>query len=142
MRSRFDGSAAPAARVPFLGTTLVVLSLLTAPALAEWSGGIEGGAVSRGGESATRLRVRLDESTRPLTQSLYAEWLSYADGNGYRAGYVPLVGAAAQVGLIVLHHDTTLHVIYAQVAAKGGLLALLLAGAALGWFRKGSHVVH
>lgn len=70
-------------------TALAALSLLSAPALADWTGGIEGGTVSRGGENATRLRVRLEETARPLTQSLYAEWLSYADGSGYRAGYVP-----------------------------------------------------
>ena len=62
---------------------------------------------------------------------------------GHRAGYVPLVGALAQVAFVFLLHNTTLQVIYAQFAAKGGLLALLLLSAALGWFTKGrsKHVV-
>ena len=38
----------------------------------------------------------------------------------HRAGYLPLLGAVAQVGLILALHSTTLEVIYAQYAAKGG----------------------
>lgn len=60
----------------------------------------------------------------------------------HRAGYLPLVGAAGQIALVLTLHDTSLQVIYAQIAAKGGLLALLLAAAALGWLSKGEkHVV-
>ncbi|MFK7859425.1 MAG: DUF481 domain-containing protein [Granulosicoccus sp.] len=60
------------------------------PAAAEWTGGIEGGTVVRDTGNATRLRLVLRNSTRPLSQYLYAEWLnSGSERNSYSVGYNP-----------------------------------------------------
>lgn len=60
----------------------------------------------------------------------------------FRAGILPLAGALAQVALVLFVHDTAVHIIVAQAVAKGGLLALLLVAAGLGWFSQGgNHVV-
>ena len=71
------------------GTFAALVAALSTAAGAEWSGGVEGGTVVSGGESATRIRGRLDEDSRPLTHALYADWLNYGGGSGYRVGYVP-----------------------------------------------------
>ena len=76
-------------RQPVRALVVVLASLCPAVANAEWNGGVEGGTVVSDGESATRIRGRLDEDSRPLTHSLYADWLNYGGGNGYRVGYVP-----------------------------------------------------
>lgn len=73
---------------------LLCLSLalaLTIPTLvsADWDGGITGGTVIRDGSSATRLRLSLVQDERPLTHALYAEWIDYTEGSGYRLGYLP-----------------------------------------------------
>lgn len=60
----------------------------------------------------------------------------------HRAGYLPLLGAFAQIIAILFLHDSTLQVIYAQIAAKGSLFILLLLGAYFCWFTKGNkHVI-
>jgi O-antigen/teichoic acid export membrane protein len=60
----------------------------------------------------------------------------------HRAGYLPLVGAFLQVGLIIIFHGSSLQVIWAQMAAQAILLTLLLTGAYSGWLEKGPvHVV-
>ena len=55
-----------------------------------WDGGLEGGAVIRDGKNATRLRLKLFNSNRPLSQSIHVDWIRDEDGeNSYEAGYVP-----------------------------------------------------
>jgi len=83
LRSR----ATPRVRLS-LAVGLLVASGAT-PVAAEWDLGIEGGTVIRDGSNATSLRLRATNDRRPLTQSVYAEWLRYSGGNGYRAGYLP-----------------------------------------------------
>lgn len=67
----------------------LLLSVAT-PATAEWSGGIEGGAVVRDGDNATRLRLKLSNNDRPLNHTIYADWYRTDNGdNSYEAGYIP-----------------------------------------------------
>ena len=75
----------------FLPPFVVVVSLALAsfPVAADWSGGVEGGTVVRDGGNASRLRLTLRNDARPFSQSLYADWLRYDDGSGYRVGYLP-----------------------------------------------------
>ena len=73
----------------FLSIAVVACSLASPGVFAEWRGGIEGGTVVRDGGNATRLGLRLANDERPLTHSLYADWLNYERGNGYRVGYLP-----------------------------------------------------
>ncbi|MCA9837259.1 MAG: hypothetical protein KC422_10090 [Trueperaceae bacterium] len=54
----------------------------------------------------------------------------------HKAGYWPLFAALIQVSLILGFHSTSLDIIWMQMLAKGGLLALLLMGASVGWFNK------
>jgi len=75
----------PAAAV-LIGTALAAAA---SPAVADWTGGIEGGTVVRDGGNAVRLRLGLVNDDRPLSHNLYAEWLRYDDDNGYRVGYLP-----------------------------------------------------
>ena len=85
-------SPLPFARRPALAVAFATAlsgALVAPPLAAEWDGGVQGGAVVRDGESATRLRARLSNDARPLTHSLYAEWVNYRRGNGYRVGYTP-----------------------------------------------------
>jgi len=73
-----------------LAGALAGAAVLVAPPLAaDWRFGAEGGAVVRDGDSATRLRLTLDNADRPLTHSLYAEAVFYSEGNGTRVGYRP-----------------------------------------------------
>lgn len=72
------------------GITLASVMLISMPAaLAEWDGDIEGGTVLRDGNSASRLRLSLNNDARPFTQSIQADWIRYRNGNGYRLGYLP-----------------------------------------------------
>lgn len=57
----------------------------------------------------------------------------------HRAGYLPLLGAGAQVVLLLLFHDSVLGTIWIQLWAKGGLLLLLVAAAAFGLLGPASH---
>lgn len=64
------------------------------PVIAEWSGGIEGGAVQQENGTATRLRLKLYNHARPLTHDLYIDWTRGNSGSGggndsYDAGYIP-----------------------------------------------------
>lgn len=59
-------------------------------ALAEWTGGVEGGTVLRDSNTASRLRLTLRNNERPLTHYLYAEWLRFDGvGNDLSIGYNP-----------------------------------------------------
>jgi len=63
------------------------------------------------------------------------------------AGYLPLLGAAAQVVLIAIYHSSGFELIVMQMIAKGGLLIVLSLAACFGLFRlkafsqEDSHVV-
>ena len=67
------------------------LALATATsALAEWTGGIEGGTVVRDSGNATALRLALRNNERPLSHYVFAEWLRGSAGeNSYSVGYNP-----------------------------------------------------
>lgn len=59
-------------------------------ALAEWTGGVEGGTVLRDSNTASRLRLTLRNNERPLSHYLYAEWLRFdGAGNDLAIGYNP-----------------------------------------------------
>ena len=59
-------------------------------AMAQWSGGIEGGQVLRDDGTATRLRLRANNSSRPLSHFIYADWIrADTGGNIYEVGYRP-----------------------------------------------------
>jgi len=59
------------------------------PAHAEWTGGVEGGAVVQDGKTSNRLRLKLQNNSRPLSHYIYAEYLQSDDNNSYEAGYRP-----------------------------------------------------
>ncbi len=73
--------------------TLVVVGILAciAPsqALAEWDGGISGGAVIRDGVQSNRLRLSLTNQTRPLSHNIYADYIFGAGQDAYEIGYRP-----------------------------------------------------
>ena len=59
-------------------------------ALAEWDGGIEGGSTISDSGSSTRLRLKLTNLDRPLSQYIYADWIRSDSGqNSYEVGYKP-----------------------------------------------------
>ena len=59
-------------------------------AMAQWSGGIEGGQVLRDDGTATRLRLRANNSSRPLSHFIYADWIrADTGGNIFEVGYRP-----------------------------------------------------
>lgn len=67
-----------------------VLLSISVDALAEWTGGVEGGQVLQGDDQGTRLRFKLSNSDRPFSQTFYADWLRGSDsGSSYEAGYTP-----------------------------------------------------
>lgn len=71
------------------GATLAWLAPAT-KSHAAWSGGLEGGTVFRDGGNATRLRLKLQNPTRPWSQYLYVDWIrGGSGGNSYEAGYLP-----------------------------------------------------
>ncbi len=72
------------------GIAICLLGFLPLHALAEWDGGIEGGTVLQDGGSATRLRLKLTNSSRPLSHFIYADWTrSDASSSSYEVGYQP-----------------------------------------------------
>jgi len=69
--------------------TIVAMTFLSS-ANAEWSGGLEGGTVLRGDETATKLRFNLFNNQRPLTHHLYVDWIRSSENNdSYKAAYIP-----------------------------------------------------
>lgn len=67
-----------------------LLLLVVLPAQAEWTGGVEGGTVIRGKQTATRLRMQLANNERPLSHNIYVDWFRTGSGNdSYEAGYIP-----------------------------------------------------
>jgi len=68
-----------------LGTFAFAPSL----AFAEWTGGLEGGAVIRDGVTSNRLRLSLQSDDRPLNHYIYADWIRTGGDDSYEAGYRP-----------------------------------------------------
>ena len=90
------GLAAPtaptAATVAATATAIAIVAVAAlgpASVRADWSGGVEGGATI-GEDDGTLLRATLTEDGRPLTHSLFADWVRRGDaGDAWRIGYVP-----------------------------------------------------
>ncbi len=78
-------------RIAKASLVALALSFAGVPnAIADWSGGIEGGTVVSGdGENATRLRLKVSNETRPLSHYVYADWLRSGTDNSFEAGYKP-----------------------------------------------------
>lgn len=74
-----------------LGPTLLLTSLVTTTdAMAEWTGGVEGGQVIQGDQKGSRVRFKLSNSDRPFSQAFYADWIrGEENSNGYEVGYTP-----------------------------------------------------
>lgn len=72
-------------------TTLFATSIaFSSSATAEWTGDIEGGTVVHGDDKGTRLRFKASNSSRPFSQTVYADWLRDDNKNStYEAGYQP-----------------------------------------------------
>lgn len=68
---------------------LMTSTLSSTNALADWTGGIEGGQVIQGDNQGTRLRFKLSNSDRPFSQTFYADWVRGENSNTYEAGYTP-----------------------------------------------------
>lgn len=79
------------ARRPAAFVVLALCGTLLAPswAHAEWSGGIQGGAVIRDGEQSNRIRLSLTNNTRPFSQFIYADWILNSGSDSYEVGYRP-----------------------------------------------------
>jgi len=78
------------ARILLSGSLIVAPLTLPSTAFAEWSGDIEGGTIIQGDNKGTRLRLKASNNARPLSQTLYADWLRGDDkSNTYEAGYQP-----------------------------------------------------
>lgn len=76
--------------IRFITLLLCPIFFICIPAHAEWTGGVEGGTVIRDDGSATRLRFKAANNSRPLSHYLYADWLRTDDGeNSYALGYNP-----------------------------------------------------
>ncbi len=75
----------------FLITLLLAFgNLLSLPVHAQWTGGIEGGTVLRDDGSATRLRLRAENQSRPLSHFVYVDWIRPDSGsNAFELGYRP-----------------------------------------------------
>jgi len=87
IRSRFNRRASRQLLCVFSSLFFVLVS---GPSQAEWTGGVEGGTEVSDAGSTTRLRFRAINDIRPLSHSVYAEWLRDNDGNNsYEIGYVP-----------------------------------------------------
>ncbi len=68
----------------------VCCNLFSLPAHAQWTGGIEGGTVFRDEGSATRLRLRAENQSRPLSHFVYVDWIRPDSGsNAFELGYRP-----------------------------------------------------
>ncbi len=69
----------------------VVISFgVMSSAIADWSGGIEGGtALSGDGGNATRLRLKLSNNEKPLSHYVYADWIRDDLGSNFEVGYKP-----------------------------------------------------
>ncbi len=82
-------------RAPHKFAVLALLLSLTAAllapssAVADWDGGIQGGAVIRNGVQSNRLRLSLTNDVRPLSHYLYADWIINSGDDSYEAGYRP-----------------------------------------------------
>lgn len=73
-------------------TVLIIASLAGSQnvALAQWMGGVEGGTVLRDSNTASRLRLTLQNNELPLSHYLYAEWIRFDGvGNDLSIGYNP-----------------------------------------------------
>jgi len=80
-----------------LTTRSLLVTLFTMPCivlptvvLADWSGGIEGGAVIQGDDKGSKIRFKMSNSERPLNQQFYADWIRPDNGgDSYKFGYEP-----------------------------------------------------
>jgi putative salt-induced outer membrane protein YdiY len=75
-----------------LTSLAIILSsvLLPLPALAEWTGGVEGSTVLQGEDNATKIRFKAANNTRPFSQHVYADWIrGENNSNAYEVGYQP-----------------------------------------------------
>jgi len=105
-------------RTAYLGAISVVLTLgngllFANSATAEWTGGIEGGAVVRNGVTSNRLRLLLRNDSRPLSHYLYADWLRSDNDDSYEAGYRPRFWFSDQLysfGELTFRVDKTLNI--------------------------------
>lgn len=77
--------AAPA--FALLGTVAVCIA--PSQALADWNGGIQGGAVIRDGEQSNRLRLSLTNESRPLSHNIYADYFFGGGEDAFELGYRP-----------------------------------------------------
>jgi len=71
---------------------LTLITFIVAPtmALADWTGGIEGGQVITGDNKGTKIRLKLSNSERPFSQAFHADWIrSENDDDSYEIGYTP-----------------------------------------------------
>jgi len=72
-----------------IASSLALSVLIILPTQAEWTGGVEGGAVVRDGKTSNQLRLILQNDSRPLSHYIYAEWIRTDDDDSYEAGYRP-----------------------------------------------------
>lgn len=78
---------------------LLLLSLLTgtsASATADWTGGIEAGARLGSSERPT-LRFYANNTSDPLSQYFYLDWIRDSGGSAYRVGYNPTFNISQSV---------------------------------------------
>ena len=85
-------SGTPSLRASFAARILALAALAAclAPsnAVAEWTGGIQGGAVIRDGEQSNRLRLSVTNETRPLSHNIYADYIFGGDQeDAFEVGY-------------------------------------------------------
>ena len=79
------------ARQPLAITLLLILTTLLTPssAFAQWTGGIQGGAVIRNGETSNRVRINAANPERPFTQLIYLDWIINNGNDSFELGYRP-----------------------------------------------------
>lgn len=69
--------------------TLIVTFLAPSVAVAEWSAGVQGGAVIRNGDRSNRLRFTASNPAGPLTHLIYADWIINDGDDSFELGYRP-----------------------------------------------------
>jgi len=79
------------ARQPVAKAAFILIAALLAPveAFADWTGGINGGAVVRNGETSNRVRVFGANPDRPLTHLIFLDWIINDGDDSFELGYRP-----------------------------------------------------